>query len=48
MVLKSYRLKFKKGNKKRRSGTGDVIVGATGALIGTAFVTQTAGILKSL
>ncbi len=47
MALKSYRLKFKKGNKKpRRTGAGDLVVGATGAIVGTAFVTQIAGVLN--
>ena len=48
MALKSYRLKFKKGKKKKRSGTRDLITGATGAIIGVAFVSQTAGILNRL
>ena len=49
--LKSYRLKLKKKPRmkaRRRSGTGDIITGATGALIGTAFVAQTAGVLRGL
>lgn len=47
MALKSYRLKLrKKGKKSRRTSTGDLVVGATGALIGTAFVSQTANVLS--
>ncbi len=49
MALKSYRLKLKKkGKKRRRTATGDLVIGATGALIGVAFVSQTAGVLRSL
>jgi len=52
MVLKSYRFtnlkKKKKPKKKRRNGTRDLVTGAVGALIGVAFVSQTAGILKAL
>ncbi len=35
---------------RRRGGFGgrDLVVGATGAIIGTAFVTQTAGLIRSL
>ena len=44
MVLKSYRL-FK---KKKRSISRDLIAGATGAIIGVAFVSQTANVLKTL
>ncbi len=47
MALKSYRLKLKKG-KKRRTGVRDLVVGGVGAIIGIAFVSQTAGVLKSL
>ncbi len=48
MVLKSYRL-FKKGkNKKRRSGTRDLVIGGVTAIIGTAFVSQTANVLSRL
>ena len=50
--LKSYRLKgtFKKKSKKkkRRPRRGDLVTGATGAIIGTAFVAQTAGVLRTL
>lgn len=48
--LKSYRLlkNGKKKKKKRRTGAGGLIVGATGAIIGTAFVSQIAGSLRSL
>ncbi len=50
MVLKSYRFTNlkKKKPKKKRSGTRDLVTGAVGALIGVAFVSQTAGILKGL
>jgi len=50
-MVKSYRLKDtlkKKKKKKRRGRTRDFITGATGAIIGTAFVAQTAGILRKL
>ena len=48
MALKSYRLKFKKSKKKKRTGVRDLVVGGVGAIIGVAFVSQTAGVLKSL
>ena len=49
MALKSYRLKLKKrGKSRRRTTTGDLVIGATGALIGVAFVSQTAGVLNRL
>ena len=50
MALKSYRLKLKKRSKKRRGGLGarDLVVGGVGAVIGVSFVSQTAGVLKSL
>lgn len=49
MVLKSYRLtKKSKKKKKRSSSIGGIITGATGAIIGTAFVSQTAGVLNRL
>lgn len=47
MVLKSYRLKFKKmkGKRKmmkRRSGTRDLITGGVTALIGIGLLSETA------
>jgi len=49
MALKSYRLKFKKSNRKKRRGPArDLVVGATGALIGVALVSQTADVLSTL
>ena len=49
MALKSYRLKLKKkGKKVRRTTTRDLVVGTTGALIGVAFVSQTANVLNRL
>lgn len=49
MGLKSYRLTFKKGKKKKkRTGVRDLVVGGVGAIIGVAFVSQTAGVIKSL
>ncbi len=49
-MLKSYRLKdtFKKRKKKKRSGTRDLVTGAVGALVGVAFVSQTANVLNRL
>lgn len=47
MALKSYRLKLKKGKRKMRA-TKDLITGGVVALIGTAFVVQTAGVLRRL
>ncbi len=47
MALKSYRLKFKKSKKKMRAAK-DLVTGAVGALIGTAFVAQTASVLRRL
>ena len=47
MVLKSYRL-MRKVKKKKKSRSKDFITGATGAIIGTAFVAQTASVLKGL
>ncbi len=52
--LKSYRLKetlkkkFKKGKSKRRKPLGDIFTGGITALVGTAFVAQTAGIINKL
>ena len=49
--LKSYRLKGtlkKKNKRKRKSRSRDIVTGATGAIIGTAFVAQTANVLKTL
>lgn len=55
MVLKSYRLMFKKKKNKpvrrkmrRSSLTGDIITGGVGALVGVAIVSQTADVLSSL
>lgn len=51
MALKSYRLNFKKGKrKKKRRGVGarDIVVGGVGALVGIAFVSQTADVLSTL
>lgn len=51
MALKSYRLNLKKGKrKKKRRGIGarDLVVGGVGALVGVAFVSQTADVLGSL
>ncbi len=46
-MLKSYRLKTlkKKKKKKRRNG---LISGAVGAVIGIAFLSQTANVLRRL
>ena len=50
MTLKSTSLfGLKKGKKsKRRTGTRDLVTAGVGALIGTAFVVQTADIIKGL
>lgn len=49
MKLKSYRLKLKKPQLKKRKIPGrDLIVGATGAIIGVAVVSQTADVLSTL
>lgn len=42
MALKSYRLKLKKGKKKKRSSTGNIIVGGVTALIGVGLLSATA------
>ncbi len=47
MVLKSYRLKFKKSKKKMRAAK-DLITGGVTAIIGTALVAQTASVLRRL
>ncbi|KKM90587.1 hypothetical protein LCGC14_1237200 [marine sediment metagenome] len=51
MALKSYRLSLKKGKrKKKRRGIGarDLVTGGVGAIIGVAFVGQTADVLSTL
>ncbi len=48
MALKSYRLTLKKKKKKKRNGTRDLVTGAVGAVIGIAFLSQTAGIIRGL
>ena len=48
MVLKSYRLKFKKKTGKKMRAAKDLITGGVVALIGTAFVAQTASVLRRL
>ncbi len=42
MALKSYRLKLKKGKKKKRSGTRDIITGGITALVGIGLLSETA------
>ncbi len=46
MALKSYRLKLKKKGKKPKPK--GFVTGAVGAIIGTAFVAQTANVLTRL
>ncbi|KKN59843.1 hypothetical protein LCGC14_0538410 [marine sediment metagenome] len=41
MALKSYRLKLKKGKKKKRSSTRDIITGGVTALIGIGLLSAT-------
>lgn len=50
MVLKSTRLiKMKKGkDRKRRTGTGDLVTAGVTALIGTALLTQTATLIRRI
>lgn len=51
MALKSYRLLTKKKNspkKKRRKLSSDFVTPAVGAIIGLAFVSQTANVLGRL
>ncbi len=46
-MVKSYRLMLrKKAKKKRKKSREGFIIGATGAIIGTAFVAQTANVLN--
>ena len=46
--LKSYRLKLKKVKRRKTSSTKDIVTAGVVALIGTAFVAQTASVLNRL
>lgn len=49
MVLKSYRLKLKKGKSKRRSKSiGRILVGGATALVGVALLSQTANAISRI
>ena len=48
MALKSYRLKLKKGKKKKRKALGGLIVGGVTALVGIALVSETAGAISRI
>ena len=48
MALKSYRLKVKKNNKKRKnSSIGKIVRTGIGATIGVAFISTLAGIINN-
>ncbi|KKN59059.1 hypothetical protein LCGC14_0546140 [marine sediment metagenome] len=42
MALKSYRLKLKKGKRKKSKSIGRLLVGGATALIGVALLSETA------
>lgn len=48
MALKSYRLKLKKGKRKKSKSIGRLLVGGATALIGVALLSEVAGAINKL